>query len=225
LFKRNQHLEQYAYIIAHNLRAPVANLLGIANLLEMPAVSATDKEEAKSHILSSARRLDEVIMDLNNILQAKADLNLHRESVGFKETVNDVIDSMRGVIEKSNAVIEMDFSAHPWMITMRAYLHSIFHNLISNAIKYSRPGVSPLLRITSKRIDGRTCLKFEDNGLGFDLKMYGNNVFGLYRRFHPQIAEGKGMGLFMVKTQIENLGGEISIESEVGKGSVFTVLL
>jgi PAS domain S-box-containing protein len=225
LFKRNQHLEQYAYIIAHNLRAPVANLLGIANLLEMPAVSATDKEEAKSHILISARRLDDVIKDLNDILQAKADLNLHRESVGFKEIVNDVIASMKGVVEKSNAVIETDFSGHAWMITVRAYVHSVFHNLISNAIKYSKPGTNPLLKITSKRVDGRTCLKFEDNGLGFDLQMYGDNVFGLYKRFHPHIAEGKGMGLFMVKTQIENLGGEISIESEVGKGSVFTVLL
>lgn len=225
LFKRNQHLEQYAYIIAHNLRAPIANLLGIANLLEMPAISAEDKEEAKSHILGSARRLDDVIRDLNDILQAKAEINLHRESVGFREIVNDVMASMKGVIEKSNTRIEIDFSEHTWMITVRGYIHSIFYNLISNSIKYSKPGISPLIKITSKRIDGRTCLKFQDNGLGFDLPTYGDRVFGLYKRFHPQTAEGKGMGLFMVKTHVENLGGEISIESEVGKGSVFTILL
>ncbi len=225
LCKRNQHLEHYAYIVAHNLRAPIANLLGIANLLEMPGVSPSDKEEAKSHILGSARRLDDVVRDLNEILQAKAELNLHRESVGFREIVSEVVDSLKDAVEKSRTIIEVDFSQHVWMVTVRAYLYSIFYNLISNAIKYSKPGTVPWIRITSKKIDGRTCLTFEDNGLGFDLAMYGENVFGLYKRFHPQIAEGKGMGLFMVKTHVENLGGEISIESEVGKGSVFTILL
>jgi signal transduction histidine kinase len=68
-------------------------------------------------------------------------------------------------------------------------------------------------------------LKFEDDGLGFDLQAYGDKIFGLYKRFHPHVAEGKGVGLFMVKTQVENLGGEISIESEPGRRTVFTILL
>jgi PAS domain S-box-containing protein len=149
LLKRNHHLEQYSYIIAHNLRAPIANLLGIANLVEMPGASAVDKEEAKSYILNAVRRLDLVIRDLNDILQAKEEVNLHRESIQFEAITKDVIASVQSLITKSGATIVMDFESHPGMITIKSYLNSIFYNLICNCIMYSRPGNKPTILISS----------------------------------------------------------------------------
>ena len=225
LFLRNQSLEQYSYIIAHNLRGPIANLLGIANLLELPDVSASDKAEATSHVLQSAKRLDDVVRDLNDILKAKEEINIHRESVSFDDIVDDVKESISGVVERSGIKITTEFLDPTGMITVKGFLHSIFYNLISNSIKYSRPGTKPLMKIMSDHNNGKVRITFCDNGLGLDLGSYGDKVFGLYRRFHPQIAEGKGMGLFMVKTHVETLGGVISIQSEVGEGTTFIIEL
>jgi signal transduction histidine kinase len=225
LHVRNHTLEQYSYIVAHNLRGPIANLLGIANLLEMEEVSRKDKDEAVSHIMASAQKLDDVICDLSNILQAKEQVNLHRESISFADIVDDVTDSIQSAIVESGALISTDFSDCSGMITIKAYLHSIFYNLISNSIRFARPGIVPMIKIRSRHSEDGICLTFQDNGLGFDTALYGDKIFGLYNRFHPQIAEGKGMGLFMVKTHVETLGGTISISSDVGTGTTFSIQL
>lgn len=225
LFVRNHTLEQYSYIVAHNLRGPIANLLGIANLLEMEEVSRKDKDEAISHIMSSARKLDDVIRDLSDILQAKEQISPHRESVRFADVVSDVTMSIQSAVAKSGATIVTNFCELTGLITVKSYLHSIFYNLISNSIRFAKPGSLPLIRINSKRTAGGTCITFQDNGLGFDLAAHGEKIFGLYSRFHPNITDGKGMGLFMVKTHVETLGGSITVSSEVGEGTTFTIHL
>jgi signal transduction histidine kinase len=101
-------------------------------------------------------------------------------------------------------------------------LYSIFYNLIHNSIKYRQPGLPCVIQIRSRLLKEGVQLVFKDNGIGIDLKKRGEQVFGLYKRFHPAI-EGKGMGLFMVKTQVEALGGKISISSEPNKGTEFTI--
>ena len=115
-----------------------------------------------------------------------------------------------------------NFSGAEEIVTIKSYIYSIFHNLISNSIKYRQNGVQTIIEITSVKIKNKLLLKFKDNGLGFDLKKNGGEVFGLYKRFHYHV-EGKGMGLFMVKTQVQSLGGKISLASEAGNGSEFTI--
>lgn len=225
LVKRNENLEQYAYIVSHNLRAPIANLLGLANLLEMPTLGQQDRDNALSHVISSARKLDEVIRDLSSILQTKEEIVQHREIVRFQEMVDNVTSNIETTIVKDDVSIFTDFSQCNGALSIKSYMHSIFYNLISNSIKYRRSRIRPAIRIRSFQKDGHISLVFEDNGLGMDLPAYGEKVFGLYRRFHPYQAEGKGMGLFMVKSQVENLGGKISVQSEVGKGTIFTIEL
>ena len=95
--------------------------------------------------------------------------------------------------------------------------------MVINSIKYSKPDEQPLIVIKSKKENGKTILTFKDNGLGIDLKTKGNKIFGLYNRFHFHV-EGKGMGLFMVKTQIEAIGGKITVASEPNKGTEFTIV-
>lgn len=101
-------------------------------------------------------------------------------------------------------------------------MYSIFYNLISNSIKYKEPGRNPVIEISSNENENKTILTFKDNGIGIDLKLYGDKIFGLYKRFHYDV-EGKGMGLFMVKTQVESLEGNITISSQLGRGTIFTI--
>ena len=106
------------------------------------------------------------------------------------------------------------------MITLKSYMHSIFYNLISNSLKYRKPDIAPVIEIRSRKLDDRIELYFKDNGIGIDMEKNGDMLFGLYKRFNQHIAEGKGMGLFMVKTQVETIGGKIvgkeSRKNEVG---------
>jgi len=107
--------------------------------------------------------------------------------------------------------------------SLKAYMHSIFSNLISNSIKYRKPDEEPYIEINSRKEEGKIILTFKDNGLGIDLTTKSDKIFGLYNRFHSHV-EGKGMGLFMVKTQVEALGGIITATSELNKGLEFTIV-
>lgn len=223
IIQRNKDLEQFAYIVSHNLRAPVANILGIANVLKYEGLGEQEESEARRGIFSATEKLDEVIGDLNHILEIKQEVNDKTEDVGFQELVDGISLSIRGMMVRNDVKIITDFGQAGSISTIRSFLQSIFYNLISNSIKYKRPDASPVIQITSARTADGIRLIFADNGMGIDLATQGAKVFGLYKRFHPSAAEGKGMGLFMVKTQVETLGGEISISSEVNKGTVFTI--
>ncbi|RFS15162.1 PAS domain S-box protein [Emticicia sp. C21] len=223
IIRRNENLEQFAYIVSHNLRAPVANISGIIYVLETMNL---DKEQEKlmiGELSKSINKLDEVILDLNHILLRK-DGHLYqlKETVHFSELVENIQFSIGNMIVEGQFAIVSDFSAVNEFTTTKSYLYSIFYNLISNSIKYRRTDTDSFIRITSKLINNRLVLTFEDNGLGIDLKKKGDQVFGLYKRFHYH-TEGKGMGLHMVKTQVEALGGKISIESEVNEGTTFVI--
>ena len=126
------------------------------------------------------------------------------------------------MINNDQVQIITDFSEAEELVSIRSYLYSIFLNLVSNSIKYKRPGIKPIIEITSAKIKNKIQLTFKDNGLGIDLKNKEDEIFGLYKRFHDHV-DGKGLGLFMVKTQVESLGGKIMVASEVNKGSEFRI--
>jgi PAS domain S-box-containing protein len=225
LVERNQNLEQYAFVVSHNLRAPVANILGIGHLLEMQDISEVDRQSALKHLFSSIRRLDEVIKDLNLVLQLRANLNEQKEDVDLEDLVDDIISNIPELVRNSRVKVLRDFNQVRSIATVKSYLYSIFYNLITNSIKYRQDGVEPWIRISSEDTGERLRLKFADNGLGIDLNTFGSKLFGLYQRFHPEQAEGKGLGLFMTKTQVEALGGKISVKSHVNIGTKFTIEL
>jgi signal transduction histidine kinase len=225
LTERNKNLEQYAYIVSHNLRGPVANILGISNLLEIEGQTVDDKAASLQHLFQSTRRLDEVVKDLNMILELRQRINEQREDVDLDELVRDTTTSIHDLVSKSNVEIITNFPEIRSISTVKSYLHSIFYNLITNSIKYKREDVHPTINITSRKGGDRICIRFADNGMGIDLAAHGSKLFGLYKRFHPDQAEGKGVGLFMTKTQVEALGGKISVTSQVNTGTEFIVEL
>ena len=222
LIQRSKDQEQFTYIISHNLRAPVAHILGVSNLINEPDLSEEDREHLIKGLASSAQKLDEVISDLNQILQVKKDISENKEEILFSEVVKNIELSIEQLIKKEDVKIREDFSEVDRIVSLKSYINSIFYNLISNSIKYRKQGVPPLIEIKSQRLNNKIVLTFKDNGLGIDLKKRGGEVFGLYKRFHTFV-EGKGMGLYMVKTQVETLGGAISVKSEVNEGTEFTI--
>lgn len=222
LIERNTNLEQFSYIVSHNLRAPVANILGIADLIKNDHLEKDELPEILQHLFGAVDQLDSVLKDLSNILQVRREINERRDTIIFEDIINSVKISIQNMIDNERAIIITDFKAVDGMLTIKTYLQSIFYNLISNAIKYSRPDEPPVIRITTERALGKIILKFKDNGMGIDLDRFGDHVFRLYKRFHPDV-EGRGLGLFMVKTQVETLGGKISVQSKVNEGTEFRI--
>jgi PAS domain S-box-containing protein len=222
ILKHNKDLEQFAYIISHNLRAPVANIMGLSNIIKDHAsMSPEDFKKCMDGLFLSVKKLDNIIIDLNFILEARREINESKEMVSFSGIINDVKTSISDLIQRENIIINTNFSVNK-LFTIRTYLYSIFFNLLNNSIKYRRTDVQTNIEVHSKRIDKKVIITFKDNGLGIDMSTNGDKLFGLYRKFHPHI-EGKGMGLYMVKTQVEILGGSIRVASEVNKGTEFSI--
>jgi PAS domain S-box-containing protein len=222
LLQRNKDLEQFSYIISHNLRSPVANILGLAEVLQHTDVIAEDEKAIMKNIKFSVKKLDRVINDLNYILEFKNQDNQQKEWVSFACLLADIKLSLVGDDENEDVQIIGEFDGSTGMHTVKSYLYSIFYNLISNSIKYRQPGVPPIVTIRSNGTDNKVRLSFKDNGMGIDMEASGKHLFGLYKRFHFHI-EGKGMGLYMVKTQVDAMHGKIAVDSEVGKGTEFTI--
>lgn len=222
IIRQNKDLEQFAYIVSHNLRAPLANIVGLLGIIRNEKLDTQTRRISMDGLTSSVQKLDDVIMDLGLILNVKREINEKKEIVRFSELVEDIKLSVNSTLEQEEVIIHTDFSETDEIFSLKSYLHSIFYNLISNSIKYRKPAEKPVIRISSGKIGNKIVLHFNDNGRGIDLGMYSDKVFGLYKRFHYNV-EGKGMGLFMVKTQVETLGGKINVKSGVNLGTEFTI--
>ena len=224
ILQRNKDLEQFSYIISHNLRAPVANIMGLAELIKLNENGLKEGELVLiNHLSDSVRKMDDVIMDLNSILQIGRDLNERKETIILSEIVQKVISDFSESIYELDVVIKVEFPDIDELFTFKSYIYSIFYNLISNSIKYRQPGIPTNIQISSSRTTDKMQIVFSDNGMGIDLTKKKDQIFGLYKRFHPFI-EGRGIGLFMVRTQVQSLGGTITIESEVNKGTTFKII-
>ena len=222
LIQRKNELEQFTYIISHNLRAPVANILGLTNLIKDSENHTPETIFLTEELTNSVKKLDNIIIDLNEIIRVKRNVGDIKENVLLSELVDDIIYSIGNAINNKNIDFVCRFEVKS-MFTIKSYMHSIFFNLISNSIKYRQPNSPLIIEIESRKLNNAVEFIFRDNGVGIDLLKKKDHIFGLYKRFHANLAEGKGMGLFMVKTHIEAMGGKIYLKSEVNKGTEFTV--
>jgi signal transduction histidine kinase len=223
LIRQNTQLEQFGYIIAHNLRSPVARILGLANIINSNHFEMPRDSVVLEKLEHSAIDLDTIIHDLNSILDVKKGVSHSFELVNLEQRILKVKSILKDKIQESNAVVEERFEAKE-CYAIPAYIESILYNLISNAIKYRSPDRSIVVRISSFVKEDQLNLVVGDNGLGIDLSKLKDKVFSMYQRFHDHV-EGKGIGLFLVKTQVEALNGNIRIESEVNIGTTFHVVI
>jgi PAS domain S-box-containing protein len=222
LTHRNHDLEQFSFIVSHNIRAPLANILGLTNLLNDSRYGEDLKEKAIEGIQTSASNLDAILLDLNDILQVRNEPSQKKMLVSLSEKADKAKELLVDIIRSQEAVIETDFTQIDSFNTIKSYINNIFYSLISNSIKYAQPDVKPHVKIWSEKINDKIVLHFKDNGLGFNLERDGNSIFGLYKRFNLT-TEGKGMGLFMIKKQVESLNGTIELMSKPNEGAHFII--
>ncbi|HET9053722.1 MAG TPA: HAMP domain-containing sensor histidine kinase, partial [Cyclobacteriaceae bacterium] len=221
LIKHNHELQQFSYTISHNLRAPVARLLGLTNLLSMPHHEVSDEmRELVRLIKESALEFDGVIRDLNKIIDVRNEFYRVKEKIHFKHELEQAKKSV-GENLFADVRLHTDF-LEPVIYTVRPILSSILYNLISNAIKYKSTQRPLELSLKTYQRDNFVVLEVCDNGMGMNLESYGKELFGLYKRFHAHI-EGRGLGLYLVKSQVESLGGRIEIKSQLNTGTTFFI--
>lgn len=219
----NHQLEQFAFISSHNLRAPIARILGLGNLLELQHTKE-DELTIQKNLIHSARELDRVVKDLNTILDVRKRSNTIITEIDVKEEIELVLLNLEKEILETNATIQIEVEPMPKLRTVKPYFDSIIMNLISNAIKYRKVDTKPLIHVSVTHQNNFVCFTIKDNGLGIDLSTSRHKLFTLYSRFHDHV-DGKGLGLYMVKTQVESLGGKIEVQSEVNAGTTFRVFV
>lgn len=220
LVEYNHQLEEFAFVTAHNLRGPVARMLGLGTILNM----TTDRSEIKTiadKMVYTAEEVDSVIRDLNQILRIK-NTPSHLEAYNLEDGINNVILSLEKEIVDSGAIIQTDFSEGQLVMTSKPYFDNIVYALLSNSIKFKHPDRNPFITITTINTGEHLCLIVTDNGLGIDLTKFKDRIFTLYGRFHLHI-QGKGLGLYQAKAQILALGGKIEVESNLDVGTTFKV--
>jgi signal transduction histidine kinase len=217
----NEQLEQFAFISAHNLRAPVARILGLGELLKHNP-DGHDQPVIVQKMIATTHELDEVVRHLNMILNIQHDSSISITAIDVAEEAQEIKHKLHEAIKISGAAFIESYAQAPVCFAMKPYFENILHTLLENAIRYRNPERSPVIRITTSVHDGYFCLEVEDNGLGIDLAQFRNKLFTLYSRFHFHV-EGRGIGLYLLKTQVNALKGRIEIESTVDQGTVFRI--
>ncbi|SEB18041.1 PAS domain-containing sensor histidine kinase [Pedobacter hartonius] len=222
LTKINQDLKQFTRMTSHDMRSPVSNLLAIFNLLDLSKIADNDTVELVKLLKTTSERLHETMNNFVDVMIKGDKLNVPIEKLNFEFSLDTVKSSVSSLIKDSGAAITEDFSACKDIFFNKIYLESILLNLITNAIKYARPGQVPLISIYTRIADETEQLIISDNGIGFDLEEVKDKIFGLYQVFHDR-PDSKGIGLHLVYTHVTALGGMISVESKVNEGTIFTI--
>ena len=223
LSDRCNDLMQFNYIVSHNLKSPLAGITGIAQLLQMEGTTPEEKESLVEHIFGAVTKMNTTIQDLNSILESTSSSKSRKEPVFILLLLDNVKNALQKQIEDTGAILHIDIDDKASeLTTVKVYLESVLYNLVSNAIKYHAPGRTPEISISALRNRKNIIITVADNGVGIDLKKHQKQLFGLYKRFNSTV-EGKGLGLYMTKLQIEAMDGKIEVESEPGKGTKFII--
>jgi len=245
LRRANAEIQRFAYIVSHDLRAPLVNVMGFTSeleasrvtidkfarrlaeeapqLLDEPTRLAIDEDlpEAIGFIRSSTQKMDRLI---NSILKLSREgrRTLSPEQIDLAALVGGIVETMQHRIDETDTTIEIGEA--PRIVTDRLALEQILSNLIENALKYLRPGVPGEIRVSGDVLRGRNVIEVADNGRGIDPKDH-ERVFELFRRAGTQDQPGEGIGLAHVRALAHRLGGTIDVESTPGVGTTFRLSL
>lgn len=218
---RNNDLQQFSYVVSHNLRNPIARILGLASIF------GDDTSENKiivDKITEATTQLDETVKDISTIVSAR-NITEKYEYISFIDILDNIRHELKNEIDQSKAEISADFTKAPGILSVKSYIHNMIYSLVSNAIKFKTPGTPARISIRTTLYNQGICLEVQDNGIGIDLAKNGAKLFGLYKRFGPESIPGKGIGLCLIKNQVESLHGKIEVTSKLQEGSTFTIYL
>lgn len=241
----NEEIQRFAYIVSHDLRAPLVNVMGFTSELEsaqteleqfyarvsqshpelithsIREVVESELAEAIGFIRSSTVKMDKLI---NAILKLSREGRrvLAPEPISMRQLLHGQRRSMEHQLQERGA--ELVIEAVPDLVSDRLAVEQVFGNLIDNAVKYLSPDRKGRITIRGQEIGGAVRFEVEDNGRGIDPKDF-ERIFDLFRRSGVQDQQGEGIGLAHVRALVRRLGGTISVSSRLGEGSTFTVVL
>jgi signal transduction histidine kinase len=220
---QNKRLQNFAYIVSHNLRSHTGNLKFMVDLFKETA-QKSERDEIFEHIHSISDNLNTTVKHLEEIVKIQTEIGKDKKEVEFEPVFKSIVCALANNIDDLDAKVEYDFSRLPTVEYIPAYMESILQNLLTNSLKYYQPHRRPVIKCTTYENGQHAYLEFEDNGKGIDMKRFGDQVFGMYKTFH-QNPDAKGIGLFITRNQVESLGGSIDVQSTVNVGTKFTIRL
>ncbi|MDQ3535907.1 MAG: PAS domain-containing protein, partial [Bacteroidota bacterium] len=218
----NSDLDNFIYTASHDLKSPISNMEGLINLLnaEMKGKFNNTEADIMRMIALSINKFKQTIQDLTEITKVQKEVNENSEVISFSDILEDVKSDINSMILESGAKFISDFKIKEVPYAVKN-LRSIIYNLLTNAIKYRSPERPLVIELKTEKEGDFVAFTMTDNGLGLSPEQKGK-MFNMFRRFHTHV-DGTGIGLYIVKRIIENNGGKIEVESEIGKGSSFKV--
>lgn len=220
LLVSNKELEQFAYVASHDLQEPLRMITGFLSQLEKKYSDKLD-DKAKQYIhfaVDGAKRMRQIIFDLLEFSKIGR-LDEAKESIDITNIIEDYTVLRDKIIQEKSATIQFDNL--PKIKSYKVPVQQIFHNLIDNALKYSREGIPPIIEIRAVDKEKYWQFSIKDNGIGIEENSF-DKIFLIFKRLHnSQEYTGTGIGLALVKKIVDNLNGKIWVESKVGEGSTF----
>ena len=219
--QQNLRLQNFAYIISHNIRSHSANLSSLVQLLA-EAKGKAQKAMFMQMLTTSTEKLADTIVNLNEIVTVNSSFNKPRAARTLKTEIDKTLEALSVLIRQHDIRVQVQVPADVTVQVVPAYLDSILLNLLSNAVKYRSPQRPAFIQVRARAEPGFVVLTVQDNGLGIDLAKNRAKLFGMYKTFHDN-EDARGVGLFITKNQVEAMLGTIAVESEVGVGSTFII--
>lgn len=212
--QQNNKLLNFAHIVSHNIRSHTSNLTMVLDIIENTD-DAVEKLSFIDMFKEGTEKLSETIEYLNEVITIQKNINIKKTKINLKGEIEKTASSFINQIKIVHTIPE-----NLTLNVIPAYLDNIVLNLLTNAIKYKSPERTPLLEISHETKKGFYIISFKDNGLGINIERNKHKLFGMYKTFHGN-EDAKGIGLFIVKNQIEAMKGKIEVESKEGLGSTF----
>ncbi|MFZ0796254.1 MAG: PAS domain S-box protein [Terriglobales bacterium] len=216
----NKELEAFTYSVSHDLRAPLRHISGFSRILteEYSSSLAPEAQHHLQRIQEGMRRMGLLVDDLLNLGRVGRHA-LRLQTAGLNSLVNEVVAELKADCEGRE--VEWKIGSLPFVECDPSLLKQVFQNLLSNALKFTRPRGHALIEVGQKDQEGKPAVFVRDNGVGFSMK-YADKLFGVFQRLHrPEDFEGTGVGLATVQRIIQKHGGDIWAEAELDKGATF----
>jgi signal transduction histidine kinase len=224
LKSQNEELQRFAYIISHNLRAPIVNISSLLELYNLENPADPENKEIMENLIMATDILTGTLQDLIEVVSIKKNRAPKIEPINFQLAFHNTERSLFKQLQKSGTIIHKNFEKAPQISYIYSHLENFLINLTTNAIKYKHPDRNPEIHISTYPEGEFIILEFRDNGIGIDLDRYRDRLFGLYQRFHSHV-DGKGLGLYLVREQIRAHKGTLKVSSVVDEGTTFYLYL
>jgi PAS domain S-box-containing protein len=219
LESRNQELEQFIYVASHDLNEPLITISSFTERLQNEYSHLFDEKGSRylKFITSASQRLMALVYGLLDYSRIGIDLNI--EAVNTLQLVQGKVNGLAEIVKRKKAIIEFD--TLPIIKGYKIELGVLFHNLIANALKFTKPNIPPIIKIIAEKKDNFWLFSISDNGIGID-DLYKKRIFFLFQKLHNHKEfDGVGIGLSQCKKIVEIHGGQIYFKSELGKGTIF----